>query len=72
MPSGAKKSAAQSSSLALFARNFLKSPFMLGSVIPMSLFFGKRHDEPGGLSTRVCWWSTVRAWARSRGRFSGA
>ena len=39
MPShGAKKSAAQSSSLALFARNFLKSPFMLGSVIPMSLF----------------------------------
>jgi phospholipid N-methyltransferase len=44
MPSqAAKKSAAQSSSLAwsslaLFARNFLKSPAMLGSVIPSSSF----------------------------------
>ena len=44
MPSqAAKKSAARSlspalSSLALFARNFLKSPAMLGSVIPSSSF----------------------------------
>jgi len=39
MPSqGAKKSAVRSSSLALFARNFLKSPFMLGSVVPSSSF----------------------------------
>jgi phospholipid N-methyltransferase len=49
MPSqGVKKSAAarssslrlslRSSSLALFARNFLKSPFMLGSVVPSSSF----------------------------------
>jgi phospholipid N-methyltransferase len=39
MPSqGAKKSAARSSSLALFARNFLKSPFMLGSLVPSSPF----------------------------------
>jgi phospholipid N-methyltransferase len=48
MPSeAAKKSAARlsvrssllrSSSLALFARNFLKSPFMLGSVVPSSPF----------------------------------
>src|SRR5579863_7581979 len=44
MPSqAAKKSAARSrsrhlSSLALFARNFLKSPFMLGAVVPSSSF----------------------------------
>ena len=35
---GAKKAVARSSSLALFARNFLKSPFMLGSVVPSSPF----------------------------------
>ncbi len=35
---GVKKAAAPSSSLALFARNFLKSPFMLGSVVPSSPF----------------------------------
>jgi phospholipid N-methyltransferase len=34
----AKKSAARSSSFALFARNFLKSPRMLGSVVPSSSF----------------------------------
>jgi phospholipid N-methyltransferase len=34
----AKKSAARSSSLALFARNFFKSPAMLGSVVPSSSF----------------------------------
>jgi phospholipid N-methyltransferase len=33
-----KKSPAQSSSVALFARNFLKHPWMLGSVIPSSPF----------------------------------
>jgi phospholipid N-methyltransferase len=39
MPTQAtKKSALQLSSLALFARNFLKSPAMLGSVIPSSPF----------------------------------
>jgi phospholipid N-methyltransferase len=39
MPShGAKKSAAQSSSMFLFARNFLKYPTMLGSVVPSSPF----------------------------------
>jgi len=39
MPSqAAKKSAARSSSLALFARNFLKSPLMLGSVVARSSF----------------------------------
>ena len=39
MPSqAAKKSAARSSSLALFARNFLKSPLMLASVVPSSSF----------------------------------
>jgi phospholipid N-methyltransferase len=35
---GAKKAAAPSSSLALFARNFLKCPSMLGSVVPSSPF----------------------------------
>jgi phospholipid N-methyltransferase len=35
---GAKKAAVPSSPLALFARNFLKSPFMLGSVVPSSPF----------------------------------
>src|SRR3979411_451972 len=39
MPSqAAKKFAATSSSLVLFARNFLKHPSMLGSVIPSSPF----------------------------------
>jgi phospholipid N-methyltransferase len=39
MPShAAKKSAARSSSLALFARNFFKSPAMLGSLVPSSSF----------------------------------
>src|SRR5271169_4104642 len=39
MPSqAAKKSAARCSSLALFARNFCKSPAMLGSVVPSSSF----------------------------------
>ena len=35
---GAKKAAAPSSPLALFARNFFKSPFMLGSLVPSSPF----------------------------------
>jgi phospholipid N-methyltransferase len=35
---GAKKAAAPSSPFALFARNFFKSPFMLGSVVPSSPF----------------------------------
>ena len=35
---GAKKAAVRSSSLALFARNFLKCPAMLGSVVPSSPF----------------------------------
>ena len=34
----AKKSATRSSSLALFTRNFFKSPAMLGSVVPSSSF----------------------------------
>jgi phospholipid N-methyltransferase len=39
MPSqAAKKAAARSSSLALFARNFFKSPAMLGSLVPSSSF----------------------------------
>jgi phospholipid N-methyltransferase len=39
MPSrGAETAAVRSSSLALFARNFLKCPAMLGSVVPSSSF----------------------------------
>jgi phospholipid N-methyltransferase len=39
MPSqAAKKSAVQTSAVALFARNFLKYPAMLGSVVPSSRF----------------------------------
>lgn len=38
MPSQNAKRSAARSSLALFTRNFLKSPFMLGSVVPSSPF----------------------------------
>jgi phospholipid N-methyltransferase len=42
MPSqAAKKSAARTSSVALFARNFFKYPSMLGSVVPSSRFLVK-------------------------------
>src|ERR1700751_4473580 len=42
MPSqAARKAAAQTSAVALFARNFFKYPSMLGSIVPSSRFLVK-------------------------------
>ena len=50
MPSEAvKKSAVETSAVALFARNFFKYPAMLGSVVPSSPFLVKR------LMTQIDW-----------------
>jgi phospholipid N-methyltransferase len=50
MPSEAvKKSAAETSAVALFARNFFKHPSMLGSVVPSSPFLVKH------LMTQIDW-----------------
>ena len=50
MPSEAvKKSAVETSAVALFARNFFKYPAMLGSVVPSSPFLVKH------LMTQIDW-----------------